>query len=144
MQVCSVLHVAHVVVRRVTVVIVHIGHEDVVVVIHFCVAISVVIFCIRRCSLYTKCGQSSADELDLFASIRARTNNVQYFASWEVHSACLRNVPGHVSLRGSAIQHLRELLVLLLTHIGDTGRAHSGTLIVAELPGSFGLLTPWR
>ena len=46
-----------------------------------------------------KCGQSSADELDLFASIRARTNNVQYFASWEVRSACLRNVPGHVSLR---------------------------------------------
>ena len=33
MQVCSVLHVAHVGVRRVTVVIVHIGHEDVVVVI---------------------------------------------------------------------------------------------------------------
>ena len=46
MQVCSVLHVAHVGVRRVTVVIVHIGHEDVV------VAIFVVIFCIRRCSLY--------------------------------------------------------------------------------------------
>ena len=39
MQVCSVLHVAHVGVRRVTVVIVHIGHEDVVVVIYFCVAI---------------------------------------------------------------------------------------------------------
>ena len=41
MQACSVLHVAHVVVRLVTVVIVHIGHEDVVVVIHFCVAIFV-------------------------------------------------------------------------------------------------------
>ena len=39
MQVCAVLHVAHVVVRRVTVVIVHIGHEDVVVVIQFFVAI---------------------------------------------------------------------------------------------------------
>ena len=39
MQVCSVLHVAHVGVRRVTVVIVHIGHEDVVVVIYLCVAI---------------------------------------------------------------------------------------------------------
>ena len=40
-QVCSVLHVAHVLVgvRRVTVV--HIGHEDVVVVINFCVAIFV-------------------------------------------------------------------------------------------------------
>ena len=52
-QACSVLHVAHVLVgvRRVTVV--HIGHEDVVVVIHFCVAILFVIFCIRRCSLYT-------------------------------------------------------------------------------------------
>ena len=36
------------------------------------------------------------------------------------------------------------LLALLPTHIGDTGRAHSGALIVAELPGSFGLLTPWR
>ena len=52
MQACSVLHVAHVGVRRVTVVIVHIGHEDVVVVIHFCVAILFVIFCIKRCSLY--------------------------------------------------------------------------------------------
>ena len=41
MQVCSVLHVAHVGVRRVTVVIVHIGHEDVVVVVYFCVAIFV-------------------------------------------------------------------------------------------------------
>ena len=47
-QACSVLHVAHVGVRRVTVVIVHIGHEDVVVVIHFCAAIFVVIFCIKR------------------------------------------------------------------------------------------------
>ena len=53
MQACSVLHVARVLVGRVTVVIVHIGHEGVVVVIHFCVAIFVVIFCIRRCSLYT-------------------------------------------------------------------------------------------
>ena len=41
MQACSVLHVAHVGVRRVTVVIVHIGHEEVVVVVHFCVAIFV-------------------------------------------------------------------------------------------------------
>ena len=40
-------------VGHVTVVIIHIGHEEVVVVIHFCVAIFVVIFCIRRCSLYT-------------------------------------------------------------------------------------------
>ena len=46
-QVCSVLHVAHVCVLvlvgvgRVTVVIVHIGHEDVLVVIQFCVAIFV-------------------------------------------------------------------------------------------------------
>ena len=41
MQACSVLLVAHVLVgvRRVTVV--HIGHEDVVTVIHFCVAIFV-------------------------------------------------------------------------------------------------------
>ena len=41
MQACSVLHVAHVLVgvRRVTVV--HIGHEDVVVVIYFCIAIFV-------------------------------------------------------------------------------------------------------
>ena len=66
-QVCSVLHVAHVVlcvlvlvgVSHATVVhgvshatVVHIGHEDVVVVIQFCVAIFVVIFCIRRCTLY--------------------------------------------------------------------------------------------
>ena len=53
MQVCSVLHVAHVGVRRVTVVIVHIGRDEVLVVIYFCVTILVVIFCIRRCSLYT-------------------------------------------------------------------------------------------
>ena len=39
-QVCSILHVAHVGVRRVTLVIVHIGLDEVVVVIHtFCVAI---------------------------------------------------------------------------------------------------------
>ena len=55
-QACSDL--AHVVlvlvgVRRVTVVIVHIGHQDVVVVIYFCVAILFVICCIRRCTLYT-------------------------------------------------------------------------------------------
>ena len=54
MQACSVLHVAHVGVRRVTVVIVHIGLEEVVVVKYFCVAIFFVIFCIRRCSLYTR------------------------------------------------------------------------------------------
>ena len=40
-------------VRRVTVVIVHIGHEGVLVVIWFYVAIFVVIFSIRRCTLYT-------------------------------------------------------------------------------------------
>ena len=63
---CSLIRIAHVVlcvlvlvgVRRVTVVIVHIGHEDVVVVIQFCVAIFVVIFCIRRCTLYTPVGDS--------------------------------------------------------------------------------------
>ena len=53
---CSDL--AHVVlvlvgVRRVTVVIVHIGLEGVLVVIHFCVAILFVNCCIKRCSLYT-------------------------------------------------------------------------------------------
>ena len=53
-QACSDL--AHVVlvlvgVRRVTVV--HIGLEGVLVVIHFCVAILFVVFCIKRCSLYT-------------------------------------------------------------------------------------------
>ena len=60
-QMCSLIRVAHVVlsvlvlvgVRRVTVVIIHIGHDEVVVVIHFFVAIFVVIFCIRRCTLYT-------------------------------------------------------------------------------------------
>ena len=41
MQVCSILHVAHVGVRRVTFVIVHNGHQDVVVVVDFCVAIFV-------------------------------------------------------------------------------------------------------
>ena len=55
MQACSDL--AHVVlvlvgVRRVTVVIVHIGLEGVLVVIHFCVAILFVNCCIRRRSLY--------------------------------------------------------------------------------------------
>ena len=53
MQACSDLLVAHVGVRRVTVVIVHIGLDEVVVVIHFCVAILSVNCCIRRCSLYT-------------------------------------------------------------------------------------------
>ena len=54
-QACSDLpHVVHVVlvgVRRVTVVIDHIGLEGVLVVIHFCVAILFVNCCIRRCSL---------------------------------------------------------------------------------------------
>ena len=57
MQACSVLHVALVLVgvRRVTVVIVHIGHEEVVVVIQFCVAIFVVIFlCQEMYSLQIK------------------------------------------------------------------------------------------
>ena len=56
---CSLIHVAHVVlcvlvlvgVRRVTVV--HIGHDEVLVVFLKSVAIFVVIFCIWRCTLYT-------------------------------------------------------------------------------------------
>ena len=63
-QACSDL--AHVVlvlvgVRHVTVV--HIGYEGVLVVIHFCVAILFVIFCIRRCSLHnvhSSCGKGCA------------------------------------------------------------------------------------
>ena len=39
-QVCSILHVAHVGVRRITFVIVHNGHQDVVLVVKkFCVVI---------------------------------------------------------------------------------------------------------
>ena len=54
MQACSDLaHVVLVLVHRVTVVIVHIGLEEVVVVFHFCVAILFVNCCIRRYSLYT-------------------------------------------------------------------------------------------
>ena len=54
-QACSDLHVAHVGVRRVTVVIVHIGHEDVVVVIYFCVAIFVrdLLYHVSRDVLFT-------------------------------------------------------------------------------------------
>ena len=40
-QVCSILHVAHVGVHRVTLVIVHNGHQDVVVFVDFSVAIFV-------------------------------------------------------------------------------------------------------
>ena len=51
-QACSDLaHVVLVLVRRVTVVIVHIGLDEVVVVMYFCVAILFVNCCIRRCSL---------------------------------------------------------------------------------------------
>ena len=50
-QMCSLTRVAHVALC-VTVVIVHIGYDEVLVVIQFCVAIFVVIFCIRRCTLY--------------------------------------------------------------------------------------------
>ena len=58
-QACSDL--AHVVlllvgVRRVT--IVHIGHESVLVVIHFFVANLFVNCCIKRCSLYTPIGDN--------------------------------------------------------------------------------------
>ena len=50
---CSVLaHVVLVLARRVTVVIVHIGLDEVVVVTHFCVAILFVNCCIRSCSLH--------------------------------------------------------------------------------------------
>ena len=55
MQACSDLaHVVLVLVRRVTVVIVHIGLDGVLVIVHFCVAILFVNCCIRRCSLYRK------------------------------------------------------------------------------------------
>ena len=47
------VHVIRVGVRCVTVA--HIGHDEVLVVIQFCVAIFVVIFCIWRCTLYTSC-----------------------------------------------------------------------------------------
>ena len=52
MQVCSDLAHVVLVLVVVTVVIVHIGLEGVLVVIHFCVAILFVNCCIRRCSLY--------------------------------------------------------------------------------------------
>ena len=52
-QACSNLLVAHVSVRRVTLVIVHIGHQDVVVVVDFFVAILFVNCCIKRYSLCT-------------------------------------------------------------------------------------------
>ena len=52
-QACSDLaQVVLVLVSRVTVVIVHIGLDGVLVVIHFCVAILFVNCCIKRCSLY--------------------------------------------------------------------------------------------
>ena len=47
-------------------------------------------------------------------AIRARTMDVQNFAGWEVFSACWRSVPGHVSLRCRALQHLRGLVALLV------------------------------
>ena len=55
---CSLINVAHfvlcvlVLVDAGCVAVVHIGHEDVLVVIQFCVASFVVIFCIKRCTLY--------------------------------------------------------------------------------------------
>ena len=82
-QACSVLaHVAHVLVgvRRVT--FVHIGHEDVVVVIYFCVAILFVICCIRRCTLYKHRAHSHlrgvlvALQLDHAESSSLRRNHV--------------------------------------------------------------------
>ena len=52
----------------------------------------------QRSWAFARCGQSGADERDLFASIRARTIDVQSFAAWDVFSACWRSVPGHASL----------------------------------------------
>ena len=58
-QMCSLINVAHVVLCVLVLVgvgcvtVVHIGREEVLVVMQFCVAIFVVIFCIRRCTLYT-------------------------------------------------------------------------------------------
>ena len=56
---CSLMHVAHVVlcvlvlVGVLGVTVVHIGHDEVLVVVLKSVAIFVVIFCIWRCTLYT-------------------------------------------------------------------------------------------
>ena len=70
-QACSALHVAHAGVRRVTVVIVHIGHEEVVVVIYFCVAILFVIFCYQEmCSLQFGDVFDCVDFAHLFKSCR--------------------------------------------------------------------------
>ena len=55
---CSLVHVVRVVIVRVILVgvrgvtVVHIGHDEVLVVVFFYVAIFVVIFCIWRCTLY--------------------------------------------------------------------------------------------
>ena len=63
-QMCSLIYVAHVVLCVLVLVgvgcvtVVHNGHEDVLVVIHFHVAILFVIFCIRRCILTPTVGDS--------------------------------------------------------------------------------------
>ena len=75
-QACSVLHVAHAGVRRVTVVIVHIGHEEVVVVIYFCVAILFVIFCIRRCTLYNSETYSTVSILHTYSNRGGNCNGL--------------------------------------------------------------------
>ena len=62
---CSLVQVVRVVIVRVIrvgvrgVTVVHIGHDEVLVVIQFYVAIFVVIFCIWRCTVYRLAGVNS-------------------------------------------------------------------------------------
>ena len=89
MQACSVLHVALVLVgvRRVTVVhIVHIGYEDVLVVMHFCVAILFVIFLYQE-MFSLQLGPSEQEAMQWIAkhSAKAREARVQLHIIFRSH-----------------------------------------------------------
>ena len=73
---CSLVQVVRVVIVRVIlvgvrcVIVVHIGHDEVLVVIQFYVAIFVVIFCIWRCTLYMiALASDSAEDTDTVACV---------------------------------------------------------------------------
>ena len=130
-QVCSVLHDAHVGVRRVTVVIVHIGHEEVVVVIYFCVAIFVVIFCIWRCTLYRARSPSMRNP----ASNEIISDSVELFAHPTEGDKCSasQNILDHLPKLILSPQGRQQNLSLGINPIDNAEPCHPHDNIVSSL-----------
>ena len=111
---CSLVQVVRVVIVRVILVgvrcvtVVHIGHDEVLVVVLKSVAISVVIFCIWRCTLYTLtgtklelfncCSHGDPSPLRTFTAV-VETEGITRYVCIEVHTLSLAKL---LPLAGSA------------------------------------------